>query len=97
MDNARRILRSSCLLLFLILASACGDGVSTRIYWDLKVSQLPPEVMKTVQQRWPQARVYSATRSLDFDTWGDYWVTLTLPDGQTDYHQISREGIVKDD
>jgi hypothetical protein len=95
MDIAMRILRFSSLLMLLIFVLAC-DRVSTQIYWDVQVSKLPPAVMKTVQQRWPQARVYSATRSLNLDSWGDYSVTLTLPDGQTDSHQITREGIVKD-
>ena len=95
MDNARRILRFSCFLLFLILVSAC-DRLSFGVSMDLGVSKLPPEVTETIHRRWPHARVDSASRSLNRDSWGDYWVTLTLPDGQTDFHQITREGIVKD-
>jgi hypothetical protein len=91
------ILGLSFLLLLLSIWACLKDDVSvtSSINTDVEVKDLPKDVVESVSQHWPRARIESAQRIYNTDSWGDYKLTLKLEGGDEGSPVISETGTVK--
>lgn len=82
---------AACLLLLLLACSCERINASTHV----EPKDLPPEVAESFRERWPDARIESASRVYSSESWGDYKLNFTSPGGWRGTEVLSKAGEIK--
>jgi hypothetical protein len=90
----RRKPKVACLLLLLF---ACGCHVGGFGWSSLLIEpqDLPRDVTESVSRHWPGARIQAAERIYASDSWGDYELTLEMPEGTAKSVILSKTGVIE--
>lgn len=87
------------LLIVLLLTCACQREGSFDTIWvvniETNVKNLPEGVVKAVGKNWPHARIKAAQLQYGNGVWGDYFLTLELPNAHQTCSLLSKTGVVE--
>ena len=98
MAKGQRIAGLSSLLLLLLTGACQSDAWTfTSVSYDVKVKDLPQDVVKAVDRNWPRAHIESVERLYGGDSWGDYMLVLDLGKDRKVCPLLSKTGKVKSD